>query len=99
VLHATPLPGGAHRVVLRERDGARSTVVVQAHGDVRRMDAAGRMASRAPDRPALVRGGVALHVVADELLDTDAAEAWFTGPLEGTPEHPRDPAPRPATRS
>ncbi|BDG75331.1 hypothetical protein [Roseomonas fluvialis] len=82
-LRVAPLPGGVTRVVLRERDGARSAVVLRANGDVLRLSAAGRIASLGPDRPALLRGQVAVHVVADERLDAEAAEAWFTGPLEG----------------
>jgi hypothetical protein len=85
VLRVSALPRGAHRVTLRERSGARSTVIVRADGDVLRLAAAGRIASLAVDRPALLRDGAAVHVVADEMLDAEAAEAWFTGPLEGGP--------------
>jgi hypothetical protein len=88
-LRVVPLQGGAHRVVLRERDGARSVVVLRANGDLLRLSAQGRIASLAPDRPALLRGQAAVHVVADEMLDTEAAEAWFTGPLDGGPAQPQ----------
>jgi hypothetical protein len=82
-LRVTPLPDGARRIVLRERDGGRSTVVVRADGDVLRLAGNGRLASLAPDRPALLRARQAVHVVAGEMLDADRAEAWFTGPLGG----------------
>jgi hypothetical protein len=87
-LRVAPLTGGAWRVVLRERDGGRSAVVLRANGDVLRLSAAGRVTSLAPDRPALLRRHAAVHVVADEMLDAEAAEAWFTGPLDGGMSQP-----------
>lgn len=82
-LRVSALPGGAWRVALRERDGRRSTVVLRADGDVLRLSATGRLLSLALDRPALLRGAQALHVLAEGPVGMDRAEAWFTGPLPG----------------
>jgi hypothetical protein len=76
-----PLPDGARRVVLRERDGRRSVVVVRPGGEVVRLDHGGRLASLALDRPAVLRGGAALHILDGAVLPEERAEAWFTGPL------------------
>ncbi|WP_230165753.1 hypothetical protein [Roseomonas sp. CECT 9278] len=82
-LRVSALPGGAWRVALRERDRRRSVVVLRADGDVVRLSAAGRLLSLALDRPALLRGAQAMHVLAEGPVGMDRAEAWFTGDLPG----------------